>query len=273
MNSETYRHFFRKPLAKLLLLATFVINVNLLAGYIAVWLRFPTLWGGGKIFIDYALPINMTWAFAHWPSLILVSIALTRLPHWDAKNIKRFRVICLGLFLVLLYGVSEKIPFALFPAVDLITALFLSFIIVPPTYKENPKLTICVLFLLSIMVLSGIYCLYTQWQHQTPNIKETELMNGLFKLQSINVDNNYKKELLFTVELTQYLPEDEACKLAIEMGKTLYKSYPFDKKYGRTTKIIFNPKETENNSPYNLGGLEQYKEAGQINIGCYLKYK
>ena len=273
MNSETYRRFFRKQPVKILLLITYAITVNLLAGYIAVWLKFPTLWGGGQIFVEYALPIHMTWAFAHWPSLILISIALSLLPNWNAKQTERFRIICLGSFLILLYGINEKVPFALFPAIDLITALFLSFIIVPPTYKENPKSVICLLLLLSIIVLSSIYCLYTKWQHQTPDIKEMELMGGLFTLQSISVDNNYKKELLFTIELTQYIPEDEACTLALEMSETLYKSYPFDKKYGRITKIIFNPKKTKNDSPYSLGELEQYKGAGQLKIGCYLKYK
>jgi len=142
MSPKTYSHFFRKPLAKLLLLLTFAISVNLLAGYIAVWLRFPTLWGGGQIFMEYVLPIHMTWAFAHWPSLILISIVLSLLPNWDSKQIERFRIICVCLFLILLYGISEKIPFALFPAVDLLVVFFFSIIIFPPSYKENPKLTI-----------------------------------------------------------------------------------------------------------------------------------
>jgi len=43
------------------------------------------------------------------------------------------------------------------------------------------------------MVLNSIYYLYLTWQHQTPEIKETELMDGLFNLQSISVDNRYKK--------------------------------------------------------------------------------
>jgi hypothetical protein len=175
--------------------------------------------------------------------------------------------------LILLYGVNEKVLFALFPAIDLITALFLSFIIVPPTYKENPKLVICLLFLSSRILLSGIYCLYSKWQHQTPDIKETELMGGLFNLQSISVDNSYKKELQFTVELTQYIPENEACTISLEMSEALFKLYPFDKKYERAVKIIFNPKKIEGKPPYSLGELNQYKEAEQIRIGCCLKYK
>lgn len=43
MDFQAYQSFFRKPPAKLLLLVIYIISVNLLAGYSAVWLDFPSL--------------------------------------------------------------------------------------------------------------------------------------------------------------------------------------------------------------------------------------
>ena len=128
--------------------------------------------------------------------------------------------------------------------------------------------------LLSIIVLTSNYILYTKWQHQTPAIQETELMDGLFKLKTISVYNSYRKELLFTIELSQYIPQDDVCNIASKMGKTLFNTYPFDKKYHKIADIIFSPEQKEeNSSPYPLGQVVQYKEDGEHHIGCYLKYK
>ena len=274
-SSHNLPQLFRKTPAKLLLLFFYFISVNLLAGYIAVLLNFPSLWGNSHVFGEYAIPIGMTWGIAHWPSLFIVGIPLLLLPEWNAIAIRRFRAICIGLFLILTYGVNEKIPFALFPAIDLLTAFFFSLIIVPPTYKENPVLTIVLAIFLSITSLSGIYLLYSKWEHRTPAIKETALMNGLFKLNSISVNHSYR-ELLFTIELTQYIKQDTVCNIASEMGETLFNTYNFDKEYKKIADIIFNPEQKENNfKPYPLGQIEQYKDKkdNELHFGCYLKYK
>ena len=274
MNLEVYEGIIRKPTAKIFLLVVYIISVNLLAGYIAVWLRFPSLWGGGNIFQEYAMPFGMTYAMSHWPSIILVGIPLLLLPGWNANQIRRFRLICFVLFLILIYGVFETVPFALFPAVDLFVAFFFSIIIVPPTYKEDPLLTIFMILLLSISVLTGMYVLYSKWQHQTPEIKETELMGGVFSLEAISVDNGYKKEMIFTIELKQHVPQDDVCRIATEMGEEIFDTYPFDETYHKIIKIIFNPEQAEGNfQNYTLGEVEQYEEDGQLHLGCYLKYK
>lgn len=99
-------------------------------------------------------------------------------------------------------------------------------------------------------------------------------MNGLYKLKNIQVDNGYRKELLFTTELTQYIEPDKVCDSALEMGELLINTYPFDNKYNKVVEIIFDPIEKENNfKPYTLGLIEQYKEDDELKLGCYLKYK
>lgn len=273
MNSASYKSLFEKVSIRVIFLLIYFVIVNLLSGYIAVFLRFPSLWGNSQIFFDYAMPLNLTWAFAHWPSMIMVSIALFSLPHWEAKSIQHFRSICLSLFLILIYGVLEKIPFALFPAVDLFVAFFFSLIIVPPTYKENPKLVIGVSIFLSLFVISSSYFLYSQWQHRVPEIKETDLMNGLFKLNTIEV-NDYQHKLTFNIELTNVIPQDSVCEVALEMTSELFDTYRFDESYEKIVEMTFNPKNAEGeNTPYNIGVLEQYDDDGKTNIFCSLEYK
>ncbi len=271
MNSVTYKDLFHKTSIKVALLLAYLISVNLLSGYIAVWLRFPSLWGNSQVFLDYSMPLGMTWASAHIPSMILVSVPLLLIPRWNAKQINRFRMICLSLFLILIYGVLEKIPFALFPAVDLFVAFFFSVFIVPPSYQDNPKFTIGLSVFLALIIISSSYILYSKWQHRTPVIKETSLMNGLFKLNTIDV--NYR-ELIFKVELTKMISQESVCNTAIEMTSNLFDTYRFDESYKKIVEVIFNPTQTESkDTPYHLGVLEQYEEDGGKNIFCALKYK
>lgn len=275
MTPQTCQQFFRKTPAKLLLLFIYFTSVNLLAGFTAVWLHFPSLWGNSQVFGEYAIPIGMTWGIAHWPSLILVGLPLLLLPEWNTVNIRRFRAICFGLFLVLIYGVIKKFPFALFPVVDLLVAFIFSLVIVPLTYKENPVLTIFMAILLSTITLTGIYIMYSKWEHRTPAIKETALMDGLFNLKSISVNHGYR-ELLFTIDLTQYIEQDTVCNIASKMGEELFKTYTFDKEYKKIADIIFNLEQKEKNfKPYPLGQIVQYKDKkdNELHIGCYLKYK
>ncbi len=273
MDSVRYNNIFRKTSVKIVLFFVYFITVNLMSGYVAVWLKFHTMWGNSQVFLDYAMPIGLTSAMAHWPSLIMVSIPLLMIPNWNSTQLKRFRIICVTLFLILLYGVMGKIPFALFPAVDLFVAFFFSLIIVPPTQKENPVLTIFTKALLIIILLVGIYIPYTKWQHQTPAIKEIDLLDGLFKLKTIRVDDSYRKELIFTIELTKHISQEEVCNIASEMGETLFDTYPFDKDYKKIADVIFNPEKENNNTAYRLGELSEYQENNETKIGCYLKYK
>lgn len=220
------------------------------------------------------MPIGITWGLAHWPSLVLISVPLLLVPHWNAKQIKRSRIICVALILILLYGVIEQIPFMLFPKIDLFTAFFFSLIIAPPNYKENPVLTIAKTAILSIATLTGRYHLYSKWQHRTPISIKSDLMHGLYKLKSISVDNGYRKELLFTIELTEFIDPDRVCGSASKMSALLFNTYPFDEGYNKIVDVVFNPEEKDNDlTPYPLGQLEQYEEDGGLQVDCYLKYR
>ncbi len=99
-------------------------------------------------------------------------------------------------------------------------------------------------------------------------------MNGLYKLKTINIDNSYRKEMLFTTELTRYIDPDKVCESATEMTSFLLETYPFDDGYNKTIEVVFNPEEKDNDlPPYPLGQMEQYEEDGETHIACYLKYK
>lgn len=270
MNSNRYKALFLKIPVKISLLLVYLVSVNLLAGYVAVWFRFPSLWGNSQIFLDYSMPFGLTWASAHIPSMILVSILLLRIPNWNEKQIQRFRIICLSLFFILIYGVLEKVPFALFPAVDLLVAFFFSLIMVPPSYKENPKLTIGLSIFLSLILISSSYFLYTKWQHRAPEIKETVLMDGLFKLNDIDVHNVYP-EITFKVALTKMIPQSSICDTAIEMTTNLFNTYRFDESYKKIVELYFEPKKTETKKTvYRFGVLEQYKKDDKIDIFCHI---
>ncbi|MFT5396847.1 MAG: hypothetical protein ACI85N_002057 [Gammaproteobacteria bacterium] len=124
--------------------------------------------------------------------------------------------------------------------------------------------------LLSLATLTGCYHLYSKWQHRTPIIKESVLMNGLYKLKAISIDNDYRKELLFTIEFTQFLDPDRVCDSASNMSELLFNTYPFDEGYNKIVEVVFNPEEKDNDfSPYPLGQVEQYEEDGGLQIGCY----
>jgi hypothetical protein len=272
MTLNRYKEFFCNVYVKIIVLMIYIISVNLLSGYLAVGFKFPSLWGNSQIFLDYAMPFGLTWALAHWPSIIIFTIPLLMLPHWNEKLVQRFRVICLSLFLILIYGVIEKIPFALFSAVDSLTAFFISLLIRPPCYKETPKLVISLSIFSLLIISGGIYSLHNKWQQLAPDVIEPNLMEGLFKLNKIEVDKNYK-QLTFNIDLTQMISEERLCQTSTEMVRSLFKTYSFDNQYKRIAMIYFNPKKTEDSPSYSLGGLEQYIENGESNIACYLKYK
>jgi len=130
-----------------------------------------------------------------------------------------------------------------------------------------------VVFLLTAITLISAYPSYYKWQHQTPIIKEKKLMDGLFKLKRIHVNNGFQKELIFTIELTQQISQDNICVVASEMAETLFNKYPFDKTYNKIAHVIFNPAQDNTVSFYKLGDIYQYKNNGGYGIDCYLKYK
>ena len=112
----------------------FLLSVNLLSGWIAVVLRFPSLWGNTSgIFGEYATPLPFAWGFIHWLTMLPLALLIAGMPVWDKKLVVRFRIIaaiCLGIALFIEidwgYGKLNKIPFTLYAIVDLAVALFIS---------------------------------------------------------------------------------------------------------------------------------------------------
>ena len=272
--SERWRLFCGKTPVKIVFLLIYMIAANLLSGFIAVWFRFPSLWGNGEVFIDYAQPVSFTYALSHWPSLLLLAVPIIKMPDWNVMQIRRFRKICVISFLLLSYGLLEQIPFALFSAVDLFLVFAISLIILPPTLKQNPVIISVILAILTIVALKGSSILYFNWKHQVPLIKQVELYDGLYKLLSIDVKNR-NKELVFNLDITRYIAENDLCDMGTTLFTSLIKSYPFDNAYHRLVEIKFNPVDKKRGElAYPLGYLIENKENdGRPAVACYLKYK
>jgi len=273
MLTTSCRYFFGKVYGKITLFLFYVVVVNLLAGYAAVFLKFPSLWGSSEIFLEYAMPFGMTWAMAHCPSLLLISLPLLELAHWDTKKLRRFRGVVFMLFLLLLYGVIEKIPFALFPAVDLLVIFSISLIVFPPSLRNNPVISISlIIMLLTVSVRAGVNY-YLEWQHRVPEIKQSLLMEGLFELKSITVDRGRNEEMIFELDLKQHVADEELCDISLKMTKDLFSSYLFDENYHKIADVFFNPGNSDKKfSAYPLGYLiENHENDSPETISCFLK--
>ncbi len=117
----------------------FLLAVNLLAGWLAVELRYPSLWGNQEVFAEYAWPLPYGWAMVHWVSMLPLAFLVAALPGWPQQRLVRARWILLGLLAAVLfvevdwqYGRLNRIPFLLFFAVDFGLALLISLAIRPP---------------------------------------------------------------------------------------------------------------------------------------------
>ncbi len=255
-----------------LLFLVFLISVNVLAGYIALTLNYPSLWNVTASFWEYAVPLPFGWGLAHIPSMLLCGIPLLLLSNWQERYIRYFRVTCMGGFLMLLVVLGKKVPFILFPCVDALVALILSFVIVPPARRYTPILAS--VFALLILVLGSFT--YSAWRHQTPEITRVVYVDGAFTLKSITVNSDFRKEMIFDVDLNTRLLEDQLCAFAQVLADSLLQDYPFDNSYSKKITVNFNPlSESVGFGVYGLGELsldDAHKEQdGQF--ACYMKYK
>lgn len=117
----------------------FLLVVNLLAGWLAQELRYPSLWGNSQVFAEYAWPLPYGWSMVHWVSMLPLAFVVAALPGWPPSRLVRTRWILLGLLAAVLfvevewpYGRLNRIPFLLFFAVDFSVALLVSLAIRPP---------------------------------------------------------------------------------------------------------------------------------------------
>ncbi len=114
----------------------FLVAVNWTAGALAVEFRYPSLWGRSDVFVEYAYPLPLSWALAHLATMIPLAWATWRSWDWEPSQVLRLRIgLLLGLIasasLDLIYGGGRwhRIPFILFPLVDLGWALTLSLLL------------------------------------------------------------------------------------------------------------------------------------------------
>jgi len=268
--------YSRNPWLRVLTFVSFILIVNLSAGYIAIKFDYTSLWGGDLAFSEYALPVPLTWASAHWPSMLLFSIPLLLPSIQGKKSIKLYRNLSLAVFALTLLELDAKIPFLLFPRIDGLTAFVFSLIIAPPNRRDNPLLTVIILVLLAAATLITLYYGFSAWQHRTPKISMTRFAEGVFTLSNITVNSDYRHEMLFTVELKEKLPEEQACSRAQIMASELLREYPFDEAYQKTVFVVLSPHGADQTFiPYPLGEVSlnnQDKDAAGM-FACYLKYR
>ncbi len=256
-----------------LVFIVFIISTCLLAGYVAVEFRYPSLFNVEPSFAEYAIPYIFSWALIHLPSMAIYGSPLLFLPRIHEKYTKYFRIFCICSFLLLLLELDAKIPFLLFPKIDAVVALLLSFFVLPPSKKDNP-LTVALLKGLALLsFLIAAFFAYSFWSHQTPVITKTEY--GDFELKSITVNNDFRKEMFYDVDIKARHPEEGLCELGQKLAQDLLKDYPFDRAYAKKIKVSFRPDAGVNLEPYELGEIslmDKHKERDG-RFSCYLRYK
>lgn len=141
-------HYHRDRRTPWLLVIAWIITACFTAGFAALVLEMPSLWGGRQATMAYLLPLPLTWGMMHWPGLALFSLGLSLAYQQRERWLRAFRQLCVGILLgvLALAWLSESLrgfPLLMFTAVDALTALlFAGFIRYPvghtPT-KSNQK--------------------------------------------------------------------------------------------------------------------------------------
>lgn len=141
-----------------LVIGLFLLVVNLSCGFIAVEFRYPSLWGGGNVFAEYALPLHLSWGFAHLPSMVTLSIVLFLMPGWTEAQIRKGRCfllaaigLCIGIEFMYGGGRFHRIPFVLFVLVDVTAVYVLSLLL----YKRRRPYFALFSFVVITLVLAA----------------------------------------------------------------------------------------------------------------------
>ena len=115
---------------RILIAMVFLVGVNLASGLFAVEFGYPSLWGNSKVFAEYAYPLPMGWAFAHWLTMLPLAWVAYAMWEWPGPRLRMLRwslaaamVTCVVLDLVQGGGRWHRVPFLLFALVDL-SAIF-----------------------------------------------------------------------------------------------------------------------------------------------------
>lgn len=256
----------------------YLVCVNMLSGYVALALNYPSLFNVNASFGEYAYPIPFTWALAHWPSMLFYGVPLLYINQASRKLTYYYRLICIIPVALLLFVLDAKIPFLLFPWVDALAGLVFSLLLVPPNSRANP-----VLFPVTSLAVAGVvgfvaYIAFDYWQHRTPALNTTTYVDGVFELTSIEIHKELH-EMRIVMDLKERLDTDRSCELGQQVAKKVLEDYPFDSDYNKLIDVWFDPGNgdiPENSGrPYRLGQIslnEIDKDPGD-SFACYLKYK
>ena len=263
---------------RLLAFVVFLISVNLLSGYLAITLDYPSLFNVNASFGEYAIPLPFTWAMTHWPTMLIYGIPLLYHTSPEQKLVFYYRLYCAVTFCLLMLELDAKIPFLLFPKVDAVIGLVLSLALVPPTRTANPILfpVVC-LAIVAILSTSG-YFAYDYWQHRTPELRTTTYADGNLELTAINI-NKVLHEMRIEMDLKTRLDSEESCALGQQAAEKVKQDYPFDNEYRKIIEVWFNPANQDlpenNGKPYPLGeiSLNDAHRDPDGKLACYLSYK
>lgn len=267
LKAKSSKPFQNHLLVRILVFISYIICVSLLSGYLSGVFNYPSLFNATASFSEYAIPYVFTWALAHIPTMLFFGFILFSLPSMKATSVKKFRIYCWGFCLLLFLELDSKIPFILFLKIDSAFALFFSLIIVPPNKEDNPLLVKVLKFGGIFLSAFAIYVMYAMWTHRTPQIVESKYVNGIFELQLITVNNNFKKSMEFEVKLTERLGVKEICNDGQNLAEALLKDYPFDESYEKLVIIFFDDEVRE------IGEISlnpEHKERGMF--ACYAQY-
>ena len=130
-----------RPISTALLLGGWAVAACVLSGAIAAALDMPSLWGGGAVFLEYALPLPLGWGLMHLPGLAVFGALLgatTRQPgRWGAAT----RLCALGTLggvaaIYLLIETARGLPLNLYLSVDALTACAATVFV--PRSSANP---------------------------------------------------------------------------------------------------------------------------------------
>jgi hypothetical protein len=260
--------------SRAVIITVFFVLVNVLAGYIAIELNYPSLYNVRASFSEYAIPLPFNWAFVHLASMLVYGLPLCLMHEWQPKTVAYCRIIFGCSFLLYFLELDGKNPFILFLKIDAISALAFSLLLVPPNRADNPGLvaTLKILGYGGLLVLAAV--LYWAQQHRAPTVSTRHYVDDMFKLESIVVYNDFRKTMLFYVEINKQLPADKACESGQILASDLLRDYPFDETYDKKIILTLYPQAaTTKESTNEVGEIslrDQHKDEGG-RFFCYVR--
>lgn len=228
----------------------YLLSANLVAGYLALELDYPSLWGDETgVFFEYALPLPFYWGLAHWLSLLPLTLLVLGMPLWRRETLRRAQwifaaiiLLCVIVELKLPFGTLRKTPFVLFFFVDFVLVLLVSLSL---TASRRVIITSSI----AVLVVA-----VTLWQ--LPTLKKIVYPGALMTVVDKGVFEDIE-EIRLTVELRPDATEDEVCRAARQLHDEELASSP-----GYRVTVLFWSRVEPRSSTYPAG-------RGELNEGAW----